>query len=414
MKVMTVMSDGKDRQYMMMAMAEAEKGVGAVSPNPMVGAVIVKDGKVIGKGHHVRYGGLHAEREALLDCKANGESPAGATMYVTLEPCCHYGKQPPCTDAIVEAGIARVVAGLGDPNPLVCGKGLEILRSAGIVTECGLCENALREQNRVFLKYITSRRPWTVLKYAMTADGKIAAVSGDSKWISGEQSRRKAHLLRNRYTGIIVGIGTVLADDPMLNCRAELHDCRVELPDCRVELPGCNEEPSAGLRSPVRIILDSSASIPTDSKIVRTAREYRTIVVHTEKASGQSLKRLNALGVETLLCEADGSGRPDVARLCDELGSMGIDSILVEGGAETAWSFISAGLVDEYYVFVAPKIIGGCNAKGPVGGDGFMKMCQAVPMAVADIALSGDDLEIHAYRKEFFETLDRKICLRES
>lgn len=400
MKVMKVMSDGKDRQYMMMAMAEAEKGVGAVSPNPMVGAVIVKDGKVIGKGHHVRYGGLHAEREALLDCKANGESPAGATMYVTLEPCCHYGKQPPCTDVIVEAGIARVVAGLGDPNPLVCGKGLEILRSAGIVTECGLCENALREQNRVFLKYITSRRPWTVLKYAMTADGKIAAVSGDSKWISGEQSRRKAHLLRNRYTGIIVGIGTVLADDPMLNCRAEL--------------PGCDTEPSAGLRSPVRIILDSSASIPTDSKIVRTAREYRTIVVHTEKASGQSLKRLNALGVETLLCEADGSGRPDVARLCDALGPMGIDSILVEGGAETAWSFISAGLVDEYYVFVAPKIIGGGNSKGPVGGDGFMKMCQAVPIALADIALSGDDLEIHAYRKEFFETLDRKICLRES
>lgn len=387
------MSDGTDRQYMMMAMAEAEKGVGAVSPNPMVGAVIVKDGKVIGKGHHVRYGGLHAEREALLDCKANGESPVGATMYVTLEPCCHYGKQPPCTDAIVEAGIARVVAGLGDPNPLVCGKGLEILRSAGIVTECGLCENALMEQNRVFLKYITSRRPWTVLKYAMTADGKIAAVSGDSKWISGEQSRRKAHLLRNRYTGIIVGIGTVLADDPMLNCRVE---------------------PSAGLRSPVRIILDSSASIPVDSKIVRTAREYRTIVVHTEKASGQSLKRLNALGVKTLLCEAGGSSRPDVACLCDELGSMGIDSILVEGGAETAWSFVSAGLVDEYYVFVAPKIIGGSNAKGPVGGDGFMKMCQAVPMAVADIALSGDDLEIHAYRKEFFETLDRKICLRES
>lgn len=393
MKVMKVMSDGTDRQYMMMAMAEAEKGVGAVSPNPMVGAVIVKDGKVIGKGHHVRYGGLHAEREALLDCKANGESPVGATMYVTLEPCCHYGKQPPCTDAIVEAGIARVVAGLGDPNPLVCGKGLEILRSAGIVTECGLCENALMEQNRVFLKYITSRRPWTVLKYAMTADGKIAAVSGDSKWISGEQSRRKAHLLRNRYTGIIVGIGTVLADDPMLNCRVE---------------------PSAGLRSPVRIILDSSASIPVDSKIVRTAREYRTIVVHTEKASGQSLKRLKALGVETLLCEADGSGRPDVACLCDELGSMGIDSILVEGGAETAWSFVSAGLVDEYYVFVAPKIIGGGNAKGPVGGDGFMKMCQAVPMAVADIALYGGDLEIHAYRKEFFETLDRKICLRES
>lgn len=390
---MKVMKDGTDRQYMMMAMAEAEKGVGAVSPNPMVGAVIVKDGKVIGKGHHVRYGGLHAEREALLDCKANGESPVGATMYVTLEPCCHYGKQPPCTDAIVEAGIARVVAGLGDPNPLVCGKGLEILRSAGIVTECGLCENALMEQNRVFLKYITSRRPWTVLKYAMTADGKIAAVSGDSKWISGEQSRRKAHLLRNRYTGIIVGIGTVLADDPMLNCRVE---------------------PSAGLRSPVRIILDSSASIPVDSKIVRTAREYRTIVVHTEKASGQFLKRLKALGVETLLCEADGSGRPDVARLCDVLGSRGIDSILVEGGAETAWSFVSAGLVDEYYVFVAPKIIGGGNAKGPVGGDGFMKMCQAVPMAVADIALYGDDLEIHAYRKEFFETLDRKICLRES
>ena len=169
----TDMMDENDRKYMMMAMDEAEKGVGLVSPNPMVGAVIVRDGRVIGKGHHRKYGGLHAEREALEDCKSRGETPAGAVMYVTLEPCCHYGKQPPCTEAIIDAGIARVVAGMGDPNPLVCGKGLRILQEAGIETECGLCENELREQNRVFLKYIVTGRPWVALKYAMTADGKI-------------------------------------------------------------------------------------------------------------------------------------------------------------------------------------------------------------------------------------------------
>ena len=390
--------DGKDRQYMMMAMDEAEKGVGFVSPNPMVGAVIVKDGRVIGKGYHKKYGGLHAEREALADCKARGESPAGAAMYVTLEPCCHYGKQPPCTDAIVEAGITRVVAGMGDPNPLVCGKGLKILEEAGIETECGLCEPELKEQNRVFLKYITTGRPWVALKYAMTADGRIATVSGDSKWISCGQSREYVHLLRHRYTGIVAGIGTVLSDDPMLNCRITF--------------------PEEG-KSPVRIILDSRASMPVDSNIVRTAGQYRTILVHTSKAGTASLGMLRGLGVETLLCAEDAKGRPDVAVLCDTLGRMGIDSVLVEGGAETAWSFIKAGFVDEYYVFMAPKIVGGgagvsgcAVAKGPVGGEGVWSMGQAVPMAFADVWISGGDVAVHAYRDEYFKSLGRNISIK--
>lgn len=392
------MIDGQDRQYMMMAMAEAEKGVGRTNPNPMVGAVIVKDGKVVGKGHHKAYGGLHAEREALEDCMSKGESPAGATMYVTLEPCCHYGKQPPCTDALIQAGLARVVAGLRDPNPLVSGKGMEILRKAGIDTDCGLCEGALMEQNRVFLKYITTGLPWIALKYAMTADGKIASVCGDSKWVSSEDSRRQVHLLRNRYSGIAAGIGTVLADDPMLNCRAELP---------------VREGGGIG-RSPVRIVLDSSASIPLDSNIVRTARHYRTIIAHVSKADGGSLSALNEAGVETLLCPADAEGRPDAGSLCSMLGKAGIDSVLVEGGAETAWSFIRAGLVDEFFVFMAPKIIGGSKAKGPVGGDGFERMCQAVPMEFADIRLVGGDVVVHGYREEYFKRFDRKICLRES
>lgn len=395
----TDMMDENDRKYMMMAMDEAEKGVGLVSPNPMVGAVIVRDGRVIGKGHHRKYGGLHAEREALEDCKSRGETPAGAVMYVTLEPCCHYGKQPPCTEAIIEAGIARVVAGMGDPNPLVCGKGLRILQEAGIETECGLCENELREQNRVFLKYIITGRPWVALKYAMTADGKIAAVSGDSKWISGDVSRRRVHLLRNRYTGIVAGKGTVDADDPMLNCRlASFSE---------------NGEGAQG-RSPLRIVLDSSASIPLGSNIVRTAKEYGTLLVHTSRADLNVLQALSEEGVETLLCPRDAKGRPDVSVLCGLLGERGVDSILVEGGSETAWSFIQAGLVDEYYFFIAPKIVGGSGAKSPVGGDGFLKMSDAVNLAVADVMVSGGDVEVHAYRKEYFETLGRSVCLRES
>ena len=240
-----------DRDYMTRAIELAKGGVGYTSPNPLVGAVIVKDGRIIGEGYHERYGSLHAERNAFASLK---ESAEGATIYVTLEPCCHHGKQPPCTEAIVENKIARVVIGSRDPNPLVSGKGTAFLREHGILVEEDFMKEECDRLNPIFFHYITNKLPYVVMKYAMTLDGKIATVTGASKWISGEESRHMVHEMRHKYRGIMVGIGTVLADDPMLNCRID------------------------GLRSPVRIICDSHLSIPLDSNICKTANEYDTII----------------------------------------------------------------------------------------------------------------------------------------
>ena len=267
-----VMCNDEDIKYMRMALALAERGRGHVGPNPMVGAVIVRDGRVLAQGWHHVCGSLHAERDALASCS---ESVGGATMYVTLEPCCHHGKQPPCTDAIIAAGISRVVMAMTDPNPLVAGHGAAILREHGIEVTSGVLEAEARHLNRIFIKYITTRRPWVVLKWA---------ISGDSKWVSGEQSRRLVHELRGRYMGIVAGKGTVLADDPMLNCRLD------------------------GMRQPVRIIVDSKASMPPDCQLARTAREYRTVVAHTDMVETQRLEALRSCGVETLLCSCGADG----------------------------------------------------------------------------------------------------------
>lgn len=369
-----------DIRFMRRALALAENGRGHVDPNPMVGAVIVREGRIIAEGWHHVYGSLHAERDALSSCT---ESVAGATMYVTLEPCCHHGKQPPCTDAIVEAGISRVVTAMTDPNPLVAGKGTEILRSHGIEVQTGLLEKEAIYLNRVFLKYITTRKPWVVLKSAVTLDGRIAAASGDSKWVSCEESRHLAHELRGRYAGIMAGIGTVLADDPMLNCRLD------------------------GMRQPVRIIADSYASLPLDSALALTAKDYRTIVAHTSEAGAERLEALRGLGVETLECTAS-AGRVDIRNLLERLGEAGFSSVLVEGGAELNWSLISKDCVDEYYVFMAPKIIGGRAAKGFVGGDGFALMSQAVPVSVESVSPSGCDWMIHGFASKHSE-----LCSRE-
>ncbi|MBO8483816.1 MAG: bifunctional diaminohydroxyphosphoribosylaminopyrimidine deaminase/5-amino-6-(5-phosphoribosylamino)uracil reductase RibD [Bacteroidetes bacterium] len=362
----------EDIHYMKMAVSLAGKGAGHVSPNPMVGAVIVKDDRVISRGWHKVFGGLHAETDALASC---AESPAGATMYVTLEPCCHYGKQPPCTSAIIKAGISRVVVGMTDPNPLVGGKGISILREHGIEVCTGLLEKEIRYQNRIFLKYITQRRPWTVLKWAMTLDGRIAAASGDSRWVSCEESRYYVHTLRGRYMGIMAGIGTVLADNPMLNCRTD------------------------GMRQPVRIIVDSHASLPEDSAIVRTAGEYRTVLAHTADAMQEGLEPLRGCGIDTVECAATENGMVNLDDLMSRLGAMGIDSVLVEGGAELDWSLVSAGLADEHYIFVAPKIIGGKAAKGPVGGNGFGKMSDALGLDIESVTTSGEDILIHCFPK---------------
>jgi len=354
-----------DRQYMLRAMALAERGRGFVNPNPLVGAVVVKNGCVIGEGWHEQYGGLHAERNALKNCT---ENPQGADLYVTLEPCCHFGKTPPCTDAIIENRIAKVIIGCADPNPLVSGKGMQQLRDAGIEVVCGVEEEQLREQNRVFLKYITTKLPYVVLKTAMSLDGKIATHTGDSKWITGEMARQRVQQMRSEYMGIVAGVGTVLADDPMLNCR----------------LAGKH-------RQPVRVVVDSQARIPLKSRLVQTAGDYPTIVACTPKAEESKLKALRAAGVQILLC-TEQEGRVNVADLLRLLGARGVDSLLLEGGGELNYSFVQQGLVDEVCAFIAPKMIGGREAKTPVEGQGFGQMKEVMEWGKTEIEKVGKDV----------------------
>ena len=356
----------EDIEYMRRAMELAERGVGFTNPNPMVGAVIVKGGKVIGEGWHERCGEWHAERNAFKNCTVPAE---GATMYVTLEPCCHYGKTPPCTEAIIEHGIARVVIGMEDPNPLVAGKGIAFLREAGIEVVCGIEEEALREQNRVFLKYISTKLPWVAMKTAMTLDGKIATRTGDSKWITGAEARAYVHELRHRFMAIVVGIGTAVADDPLLNCRIE----------------------GRGVRQPIRVVVDSNARLSLDSQLVKTAGEYRTIVAHTRFAPEESVKALREAGVEMLLCK-EKEGLVDVRNLLELLGQSGIDSILLEGGGSLNYTFLAEGLADELYAFIAPKIVGGMNAKTPVEGAGMEKMADAINLELENVLNVGHDV----------------------
>lgn len=356
----------EDIEYMRRAIELAERGVGFTNPNPMVGAVIVKGGKVIGEGWHERCGEWHAERNAFKNCTVPAE---GATMYVTLEPCCHYGKTPPCTEAIIEHGIARVVVGMEDPNPLVAGKGIALLREAGIEVVCGVEEEALREQNRVFLKYISTKLPWVAMKTAMTLDGKIATRTGDSKWITGAEARAYVHELRHRFMAIVVGIGTAVADDPLLNCRIE----------------------GRGVRQPIRVVVDSNARLSLDSQLVKTAGEYRTIVAHTRFAPEESVKALREAGVEMLLCK-EKEGLVDVRNLLELLGQSGIDSILLEGGGSLNYTFLSEGLADELYAFIAPKIVGGMNAKTPVEGAGMEKMADAINLELENVLNIGHDV----------------------
>lgn len=360
------MMETSDLDHIKRAITLANRGIGFVNPNPLVGAVIVKDGRVIGEGWHERYGGWHAERNALLHCT---EDPRGATMYVTLEPCCHQGKTPPCTRAIIARGIARVVVGIQDPNPLVSGKGIALLRAAGIQVDCGFEQETIRHQNRVFLKYIQQRLPWVILKTAMTLDGKIATPSGDSRWVTGEPARLRVHEMRHRFMAIAVGIGTVLADDPMLNCR----------------LPGRE------VRQPLRVVIDTFARIPLESQLVRTADRYPTLVAHAAGAPADKLRALQCFGVQTLLCPSTPGGI-DLLHLLTHLGANGIDSLLVEGGGNLNYSFLARGLVDELHAFVAPKIIGGASAKTPVEGEGITRMADAIPFRLTGVEHLGDDL----------------------
>lgn len=350
-----------EEKYMRRAIELAKKGSGHVNPNPLVGAVIVRDGEIIGEGYHECYGQLHAERNAIANAKKRGNSLEGSTIYVTLEPCCHYGKTPPCTEAIIEEKIARVVVGSDDPNPLVSGKGFQMLREKGIEVIPHFLKEECDAMNHVFFHYIRTGTPYVAMKYAMTMDGKIACYTGDSKWVTGEESRAHVQTLRNHYKGIMAGIGTVLADDPMLNCRIE------------------------GGKDPIRIITDSHLRIPMDSQLVRTAGQQPLIVACLPDADEEKAAQLQEKGVEVL--RIPGVTTADITEeqkevislpvLMKELGARKIDSILLEGGGQLNESALQAGIVDRIYCYIAPKIFGGAQAKTPVEGQGLTRAADA-------------------------------------
>ena len=371
-----------NEKYMRHAINLARTAAGHTNPNPMVGAVIVKDGRIIGLGCHERYGELHAERKALQQLT---EPADGAEMYVTLEPCCHYGKQPPCTEAVIKSGIKRVIIGSADPNPKVAGKGVWQLRAAGIE----VIEDFMREEcdsiNPVFFHYITRNIPYVALKYAMTADGRIATDAGKSMWITGEEARAHVHTLRNYYSGILAGIGTVLADDPLLTCR----------------MPGG--------RNPVRIILDSDLRIPMESRLVQSAKETPLIVIRRKKEQPDSQKTgavsadpekaeilaerqalLEAAGVTVLAVGEDAYGLR-IPEVLQELGKRKIDGILVEGGSHVNASFVRAGAVQHIYAYVGAKIFGGSQYP-PVRDAGIRQVEDALELTNPKVRIFGSDV----------------------
>ncbi len=351
------------QKYMERAIQLAQLGRGHTNPNPMVGAVIVKNNTIIGEGYHQYYGGLHAERNAFANCT---ENPSGADLYVTLEPCCHYGKTPPCTDIIIEKNIKRVFIGSDDPNPLVAGKGIEKLKQNGIEIYTDILKSQCDELNTIFFHYIKTKTPYVVMKYAMTADGKIATYTGDSKWITAEQARKQVHYMRNALSGIMVGIGTVLADDPLLNCRID------------------------GGKNPIRIICDSTLKIPLDSQIVKTASEIKTIIAYAQK-NEQKQNELQKAGIQ-LLYLTNEQNRVDLNALMIELGKQCIDSILLEGGATLNECALQCGIVNKIMVYIAPKIFGGSQAKSPVEGKGIAIASQAYGLYLNNIKKIGQDI----------------------
>lgn len=356
-----------DSEYMHEAIKLAEKGMGFVNPNPMVGAVIVKDGRIIGKGWHRQYGGLHAERNAFADCT---EDCTGASLYVTLEPCCHHGKTPPCTEAVIEHGIGRVIIGSADPNPLVAGKGVKILREHGIEVTEGVLKEECDSLNEIFMHYITANTPFVTMKYAMTMDGKIACYTGESKWITGEAARRQVQLDRLRHSAIMVGVRTVIADDPMLTCRTE------------------------NGRNPVRIICDTHLRIPEECNIVKTAKEIPTIIAVCD-AEPKKAERLAGAGCE-ILTVGEADGHTDLRQLMKIAVERKIDSILIEGGGELNWSALQAGIVSKVQTYIAPKLFGGAAAKSPLSGQGVPSPDKAFMLTDSRVRRLGEDFLIES------------------
>lgn len=355
-----------DEKYMRLAMQLAGNAIGRTSPNPLVGAVIVKDNRVVGCGWHRKAGTPHAEVHALNQA---GELAQGADVYVTLEPCAHYGKTPPCAKALVEAKVKNVYGGLLDVNPKVAGKGFKILEDAGIHVEYGFLQDELRKQNEVFFKWIEHKKPFVVLKAAMTLDGKIATATGQSKWITNETSRAYGYKLRDIYDGIMVGINTVIEDNPMLTARVD------------------------GGKNPIRIVVDSSLKIDINANVVQD-KSAKTIIATTDKADKDKILKLQAQDVDVIVVDKDENDKVDIEKLLDILGQKNICSILVEGGATLNGSFVAKKLVDKVYFFIAPKIIGGKEAKTPVAGTGILNLQEALTLKDIQIEKLEEDILI--------------------
>jgi diaminohydroxyphosphoribosylaminopyrimidine deaminase/5-amino-6-(5-phosphoribosylamino)uracil reductase len=360
-----------DKLFMKLALGLARRGLGRTSPNPAVGAVIVKNGRVIGKGYHERAGFDHAEVRAIKS--ARGKT-AGSTLYVNLEPCDHFGKTPPCTEVIIKSGIKRVVAAMRDPNPLNNGKGFKRLREAGISVTSGILADEAVRLNEAFIKYITTGSPFVTVKTAQSLDGKIAAKTGDSRWITGERSRRYVHELRRNADAVLVGANTVIRDDPLLTSRT-----------------GRGEE-----RQPIKIIVDSGLKISDAAKIFGRHSPAKVILATTKKAPRSKIDKFKKMGCDILILK-EKNGKVDMRKMIKALGKKGITNVLVEGGGELIGSLADERLVDKFLFFISPKIIGGRDAKGPVGGEGVRKISHALILKNIRYKNFGDDLLIEGY-----------------
>lgn len=356
-----------DIQYMQRALELAKKGVGHVNPNPLVGALIVKADKIIGEGYHQKFGEPHAEINAFASLQ---ESATDATMYVTLEPCSHYGKTPPCVNAIIKNKLKRVVIASLDPNPLVAGRSITKLQTAGIQVETGILKAECDELNALFFHYITQKTPYVIMKYAMTTDGKVATHTGESRWITGATARQKVHEDRNRYSAIMVGVGTIIADDPMLNCRIE------------------------NSRDPIRIICDTTLRTPTTSRIIETAKQIPTILLTAQTAKTKHQPYIDK-GCQIIPIPLN-NNKLDLQSAMQILAEQGIDSILLEGGATLNASALEAGIIQKVQTYIAPKLFGGATAPTPIAGLGVDHPDQAFILKNKKITTLGEDILIES------------------
>ncbi len=357
--------------FMLRALELAARATGRTSPNPLVGAVVVKDGEIVGEGYHQKAGQPHAEVIAL---ESAGENAWNATLYVTLEPCNHHGKTPPCTEAIIKSGISKVYAATLDPNPLVSGRGIERLKEAGIDVNVGLLEQEARDLNQFFFKFVTRGLPFVALKTAMTLDGKIATHTGDSRWITNEKSREYVHQLRNTFDAVMVGIGTILKDDPRLNTRL----------------------PQEDTRDPVRLIIDARLETPTTSQVLQTARQQETIVYCLSGVDPLRIKQFQDMGAEVVIIR-DRSGRVPLAEVLRDVAQRGLISVLMEAGSQINAYALEHKLVDKVYWFVAPRICGGDKAVSPVGGQGIERMSQTIDLHNVTIRTFDEDILVEGY-----------------